>query len=161
MLSRKEPAQTADLIPLVVADVYHLAGAFRRSGTRIAKRVGQTQARWQLLSVISDGSRPVAQIARRLGLVRQSVQRTANQLVRLRLARYVENPDHRRSPLVRITDQGKRTLALITREAEKSHVNLGADFKRAELVTALRVIRQLCSTLDGRARRKHLTQENK
>jgi DNA-binding MarR family transcriptional regulator len=161
MLSSKRPAEAADLIPLLVADVYHLAGAFRCSGSQIAKKVGQTQARWQLLSVISDGSRTVAQIARRLGLVRQSVQRTANQLVRLRLARYVENPDHKRSPLVQITDQGMRSLALITREAEKAHVKLSADFKRAELVTALRVVRQLCSTLDGHARRKHSTQENK
>lgn len=150
MLSISEPVKTSDLIPLLVADVYHLAGAFRRSGSRIAKGVGQTQTRWQVLSVVSDGSRTVAQIARRLGLARQSVQRTANQLARLRLGRYVENPDHKRSPLVEITDQGKKTLALLTRAAEKSHVELSADFKRADLVTTLRVIRQLRDRLEGR-----------
>lgn len=150
MLSRAEPDQNADLIPLLVADVYHLAGAFRRSGDRIAKTIGQTQARWQLLSVVSDGARTVAQIARRLGLARQSVQRTADQVVRLRQGCYVENPDHKRSALLQITAEGKKTLALLTRAAEKSQVDLSADFKRAELVTALRVIRQLRDGLERR-----------
>jgi DNA-binding MarR family transcriptional regulator len=148
MLSAKDRPKSAELIPLLVADVYHLAGAFRRSGSQIAKKVGQTQTRWQILSVITDRSGTVAQIARRLGLTRQSVQRTADQLVRLRLAQYVDNPDHKMSPLVEISTQGKKTLALLTREAEKSNLQLTAAFTPAELATALRVIRQLCSAVE-------------
>jgi DNA-binding MarR family transcriptional regulator len=149
MLSTEEFGKTADLIPLLVADVYHLAGAFGRSGSRIAKKVGQTQTRWQVLSVISDRPGTVAQIARRLGLARQSVQRTADQLIRLRLAQYVDNPDHKTSPLVEISAQGKKTLALLTREAAKSNLELSAAFTSAELAAALRVIRQLCSALES------------
>lgn len=151
MLSTEENEPVA-LIPLLVADVYHLAGAFRSLGNGIARRVGQTQTRWQILSVISGGPRTVAQTARRLGYARQSVQRTADQLIRARLARYTTNPDHKKSPLVEITDQGTNALARITREAEKWHRQLASELKPSELATTLRVVRQLRSAVETGSR---------
>lgn len=148
MLSNKNESPAA-LIPLLVADVFHLAGAFRKLGSHIASRVGQTQARWQVLSVLSGGPHTVAQIARRLGYARQSVQRTADQLVKARLARYEANPDHKTSPLVEITEQGASTLARITREAEKWHVQLASELKPSEVAGALRTVRQLCSAVEA------------
>ena len=148
MLSTEIENPTA-LIPLLVADVFQLAGAFRKLGSRLASRVGQTQARWQVLSVLSGGPHTVAQIARRLGYARQSVQRTADQLVKARLARYEANPDHKTSPLVEITEQGASTLARITREAEKWHVQLASELKPSEVAGALRTVRQLCSAVEA------------
>src|SRR5690242_1037145 len=139
---------TDDLIPRLVADVYHLAGEFREWGNRIASQVGQTQARWQVLSVVSDGPWTVAQIARRLGYARQSVQRTADQLIREGLAEYKPNPDHAKSPLVEITSAGKSALMRITREAEKWHRKLSADLNVAEVSTTLRVLGQLRSAME-------------
>jgi DNA-binding MarR family transcriptional regulator len=49
-------------------------------------------------------------IARRLGLTRQSVQRTADALVDEGLAAYEPNPDHQRSPLLILTDHGREVL---------------------------------------------------
>ncbi len=88
----------ADEMALLVADVYELAGLLRRSGEAIAAREGQTQARWQFLSVISGDALTVPQAARRLGVTRQAVQRVANELVDDGLAELVANPDHRTSP---------------------------------------------------------------
>ena len=51
-------------MPLLVADVYELAGALRSAGERIAATQGQTQARWQVMSVITDDELPVPRIAR-------------------------------------------------------------------------------------------------
>ena len=145
-----ETESPAALIPLLVADVFHLAGAFRKLGGRIASRVGQTQARWQVLSVLSGGQQTVAQMARRLGYARQSVQRTADQLVKARLARYEANPDHKTSPLVEITEQGTSTLTRITREAEKWHIQLTSELKPSELARTLRAVRQLCLVVEAR-----------
>src|SRR5215471_17373600 len=97
----------AELIPLIVADVYELAGGFRRVGERIAQTVGQTQARWQVLSAASDIPRTVPQIARRLGVSRQNVRQIADALVCASLARFVDNPDHRRSPHLVLTGEGR------------------------------------------------------
>lgn len=67
----------SDEIARLVADVFELAGLLRRSGEVVAAREGHTQARWQLLSVVSDRALTVPQAARRLGVTRQGVQRVA------------------------------------------------------------------------------------
>ena len=103
-----------DELALLVADVYELAGALRSSGDRLAGRVGQTQARWQALSVASEGDWTVPGIASRLGVTRQAVQRVTDDLEAAGLIRYDENPAHKRSPLVRLTDEGRAVLEAIT-----------------------------------------------
>ncbi len=85
----------SDEIARLVADVFELAGLLRRSGEVVAAREGHTQARWQLLSVVSDRALTVPQAARRLGVTRQGVQRVANDLVVCGLAELRHNPDHR------------------------------------------------------------------
>src|ERR1700727_2037912 len=93
----------------LVADVYELAGVLRRDGEQIAKLAGQTQARWQVMSVASAGRLSVAMIARRLGITRQSVQRVADEIVAEELASFRPNPDHQRSPLLILNPDGQTT----------------------------------------------------
>ena len=137
----------ADLVPLVIADLYELAGAFRRRGEEIARDVGQTQARWQVLSAASD-AKTVPQLARMLGVSRQNVQRIANALVRDRLARFVDNPDHRSSPHVVLSDEGRGTLAGLTRAARSRHRALAARLKGIDLAALRRDLRQIQVALD-------------
>jgi len=111
----------ADDVALLIADVYQLAGEFRRSGEHIAAAEGQTQARWQLLSVLSDGGMTVPRAARRLGLTRQAVQRVANDLVKDRLVVFEANLDHRSSPLATLTPAGRTTLTAITARARRKN----------------------------------------
>lgn len=114
----------ADEIALLVADVYDLAGLLRRIGDTMAAPEGQTQARWQLLSAISEHPETVSRAARRLGVTRQAVQRVANELVHERLAEYRDNPDHRGSPLLALTDAGRDALTAINRRAQAFHRRL-------------------------------------
>ena len=138
----------APLVPLIVADVYQLAGAFRAVGERIARSAGQTQARWQLLSAASAGIKTVPQIARRLGYARQSVQRTADLLVESGLAEFAANPDHQRSPYLELTTQGRDVLKRLSAAAKKTHAQLAEHSRGADLRTALRVLRELCAAID-------------
>ena len=85
---------------LLMADVYELAGLSRRTSAAIAKELGQTVARWHVLSVVSAGPSTVPAIARRLGLTRQGVQRVADDLLAAHLLKASPNPDHVRSPLL-------------------------------------------------------------
>ncbi len=137
---------TADTIPLLVAEVFELAGTFRQTGERIASEAGQTQARWQVLSAASAGPRTVAQIARRLGYARQSVQRTADQLSSDGLLRYRANPDHKKSALVELTADGATALSQITKAARKWHKALARHLEKQQLATTLEVLRRLCET---------------
>src|SRR5215470_911670 len=138
----------ADLVPFVIADIYELAGAFRHRGEEIARDVGQTQARWQVLSAASDVAKTVPQLARTLGVSRQNVQRIANALVRERLTRFVHNPDHRSSPHVVLSREGRETLASLTRAARSRHRSLAAKLKGIDLAALRRDLRQIRASLD-------------
>jgi DNA-binding MarR family transcriptional regulator len=142
------PKSATELIPLVIADVYQLAGSFRRRGEEIARAVGQTQARWQVLSAASGSSRTVPQLARTLGVTRQNVQRIIDTLVDERLARFVDNPDHKTSPHVELTDGGRRLLARLTRAASSRHSALGALAKGVDLGRLRQDLRVLQAALD-------------
>jgi DNA-binding MarR family transcriptional regulator len=138
-----------DLIPLVAADVYELAGALRRRGEAIARGAGQTQARWQVLSAASDTAKSVPQIARLLGVSRQNVQRIAEVLVGERQARFADNPDHRTSPHLVLTDDGRKTLARLTRAASGRHGTLAAKLKTIDLDTLRQDLAAIQGALDS------------
>jgi DNA-binding MarR family transcriptional regulator len=114
----------SDLVPLIVADIYELAGGFRDEGERIAAAVGQSQARWQVMSAASAERKTVPQIARRLGVTRQGVQRIADLLVGEGVATYEPNPDHRSSPHLVLTERGRTALAALTKSAAGLHARL-------------------------------------
>ncbi|MFD4915864.1 MarR family winged helix-turn-helix transcriptional regulator [Streptomyces virginiae] len=132
-----------DEMALLVADVFEAAGLLRRSGEAIAATEGQTQARWQLLSVVSEEPLTVAQAARRLGIARQGVQRVANDLTREDLAAFRPNPDHRGSPLLTLTPHGRRVLDRITLRAADVHRTLAADITVDEITAARALLRRL------------------
>ena len=140
-------ADRADEAALLIADVYELAGLLRRAGEEIAATPGQTQARWQLLSVVSETSLSVPQAARRLGVTRQGVQRVANDLVASGLATFATNPDHRTSPLLRLTGPGRDALAEITRRARRFNRRLAAAVSEDELATTRQTVRSLTEFL--------------
>ena len=134
---------------LLIADVYELAGLSRRTSEDLAREVGQTAARWHVLSVLSDGPRTVPAAARRLGLAPQSVQRVASDLVTSGHLEAVDNPDHARSPLMRLTPFGRATLGeLFSRSGEdRAAVLARAEVTAGELAAAREVLRRLTGAL--------------
>ena len=127
-----------DTFALLVADVYDTAGVLRRQGEKTAAAEGQTQARWQVLSVISDGDWTVPMAANRLGTSRQAVQRIANELADEGLAAFDENPRNQRSPFLRLTPDGHTTLDAITKRSRSQHRALLSDLSGVD-VDALRL----------------------
>jgi DNA-binding MarR family transcriptional regulator len=127
----------------LVADVYELAGRLRDQGERIAAGVGQTQARWQLMSVVSERPLTVPQAARRLGITRQGAHRTANHLVGADLANFVDNPDHRVSRLLELTPAGREVLSAITARAAAFDARLEGAVRPRDLATMRHVIADL------------------
>jgi DNA-binding MarR family transcriptional regulator len=99
----------------LILEVFRVNGDLLRVGDGLARPEGQTSSRWQVLGAIADAPKPVAGIARDMGLTRQSVQRTADLLETQGLVEYADNPAHRRARLVRPTPAGARVLDGITR----------------------------------------------
>jgi DNA-binding MarR family transcriptional regulator len=127
----------------MVADIFELAGRFRHDGEAIARTVGQTQARWQVMSAASADPRTVPQIARRLGVSRQNVQRIADLLVADGAATFEPNPDHKGSPFLVLTRRGQSALADITRAAAASHARIARRLGDADLAPLHKTLRRL------------------
>jgi DNA-binding MarR family transcriptional regulator len=116
--------------------VFRLGGALGAAGDALAKPAGQTSARWQVLAGAESGSMTVADIARMLGLQRQSIQRVADLLEAEGLVRAVENPRHRRASLLTLTESGAAALRSI-QEAQRVWADaLGAKIGQAKLERA-------------------------
>ncbi|MGH6981993.1 MAG: MarR family winged helix-turn-helix transcriptional regulator [Stellaceae bacterium] len=142
----KRTAADTDLMPLILADIYELAGRLRARGDGIAATVGQTQARWQVLSAASGDPLSVPQIARRLGVTRQAVQRIADLLTDEGFAAYADNPDHKSSPHLVLTKTGRDALARLTRTARAGQENL---VEAMDAVDIGRLRRDLRALLDA------------
>ncbi len=97
----------------LILEIFRLNGSLLNAGNHIAKPFGLTSARWQVIGAIELADQPltVAQIARRMGLSRQGVQRIVNDLKNLQMVVMKANIDHKRSPLVAISKKGKTVMA--------------------------------------------------
>src|ERR1700743_2727666 len=141
-------APPAALLPLIVADISELPGHCRDNGDEIAGTVGQTQARWQVMSTASDTPKTVPQIARRLGVSRQNVQRIADLLVAENWASFEANPDHRGSPYLVLNRRGRDALDRLTRTAAGYHARLARKLSAADIQSIHRGLRRLLNAMD-------------
>lgn len=148
-MARKDRGEAAALIPLIVADVYQLAGQLRRNADAIAGSIGQTQARWQVLSAASAEPKTVPQIARRLGIARQNVQRVADLLIDEGLAALSPNPDHKTSPFLVLTDSGRAAFTQLMSHGRSYHRELATELD-IDLAALRRCLRRFCEVLDHR-----------
>ena len=92
----------------LILDVFRLNGALLASGDALVGDLGLTSARWQVLGAIalSPVPLPVAHLARNMGLTRQAVQRSVDEMRNDGLIRLDPNPHHRRAMLVTMTQGG-------------------------------------------------------
>ncbi len=147
-VTRRTPK--AELLRRLILDMLQLDGALRSHAEGMTAEQGQTPARWKVLTAAGCDVRTVPQIARRMGLTRQAVQRIANQLVRDGLAELVENPDHRGSPILRLTDRGTAIDdAICDRHARWSN-RVARKLDGAKLKTALEAIEEVLATVEER-----------
>jgi DNA-binding MarR family transcriptional regulator len=133
----------------VILSIFQANGLLLAAGDLLSAGEGLTSARWQVLGAIDAAGRPltVPQIARHMGLTRQSVHATVKRLIAEGLVELEPNADHRRSQLVRMTEQGARRYAAIDR-LQIAWVNrLARGMRRSDLETARRVLDELCARL--------------
>lgn len=139
---------TGDAFSELSVEVFRLNGLLLDAGDRLASPVGQTSARWQVLGVVEHGPASVAQVARTMGLTRQSVQRTADRLAEDGLVEYTENPHHRRAKLVSMTPEGREALDYVQQHHAMWAGRIGEEHSPEDLRTAVTVLRQVRESLE-------------
>jgi DNA-binding MarR family transcriptional regulator len=131
----------------LVLTVFQVNGLLLEAGDRMAAPVGQTSARWQIMGCIDDEARSVADIARTMGLARQSVQRIADLLVEDGLASYEENLAHKRAKLLKLNARGLKALRAIEAAQYVWANKLGEELGERELRKVMKLLEQLQTIL--------------
>ncbi|MER7987241.1 MarR family winged helix-turn-helix transcriptional regulator [Streptomyces noursei] len=135
----------AGVVEELLYDVIRRLRPLQRTIVRAAERTlngtGLTAGERTLLDALrTHGPRTVPQLARSLDLDRQPVQRWVNHAAELGLVVTTANPAHRRSSLIRLTDEGTAMMRGV-QEAEAGELRRGlADLSAGEVRTALRVL---------------------
>ena len=147
----KSETRTAagDVLSEIVVLVLRTHGALTRAGDEMAKPAGQSSARWQILAAVEEEPCSVADIARALGLARQSVQRVADAIEADGLARFVDNPNHQRAKLLKLSPEGRRALTKIAAAQRTWADEIGARVGRAELERTRTGLARVLDALHG------------
>ena len=129
----------------LVLNVFRLNGALLAAGDALVAELGLTSARWQVLGAIalSPVPLPVAHIARNMGLTRQAVQRSVDEMRANDLVRLAPNPHHRRAMLVAMTAGGEAAYGAASERQARWADALTTDLSAEALETAGTLLRDL------------------
>ena len=138
----------AELLSGSALVVFRLNGQLLALAEELAAPAGLTAAWWQVLGAVLPAPLPVAGIAREMGITRQSVQRIADILVERGLARYRDNPAHRRAKLLEPTDEGWAAIRAIAPAHRVVAEALAERIGREKFAAALDAMRVLSAALE-------------
>jgi len=142
-------AATAAMVEFV-SQSFRLNSRLQLTADRMARDVGLSAARWQMLSVVSQATKPltISDIARSMGLARQSVQRVADALCEEGLISYQPNPKHQRASLVTMTKQAAALLEQLDNQRIAWAREVAAALQVADIKAANAVLQAISEKLD-------------
>ncbi len=134
----------------LVLSLFRLNGLLIAEGDAMTKQLGLTHARWKVIGAIalSRAGLTVPGIARALGQSRQAVQRITDVMVEDGLLLYAENPKHKRSALVTLSEDGKETYNMLREVQDPWAIENTEDIPTEELEITLRLVRRLIKKLN-------------
>lgn len=133
----------------LILETFRFNGRLLAAGDHLTRPFKLSSARWQVLGAIEQKPLPVAQIARNMGLARQSVQRLADNLEKAGIVEYAANPDHGRAKLVRLNEKGHRVMEAVARNQIRWANEIAASASTNEIESTLGVMRKLRIRLES------------
>ena len=146
-MNTKSPTN-AELLTNLMLLVFRANGYLLDAGNKLVAPLGLTSSRWQVLGALWNQARTVSEIARVMGLTRQSVQRTANTLAEDKFLTFYNNPNHARAALLTLTNKGRAALEKATELQIEWSKNLAKTHLNTELTTAAIVLETLIQSLE-------------
>jgi len=150
--SQDPPAVTARFggtpaMDAVIGETVALFHRLRDASQQVHGQGELSSGRWGLLRDLDRlGPQTVPQMARSRPVSRQYIQTLVDGVVKQGLVELVENPAHKRSPLVELTAKGQALLKDMNRRATEVFQRLPTTIPEEDLrrtASALRTIRQL------------------
>ena len=136
-------SEAGTVLTNVILETFRLNARLLEVAQGFAAAGGITAAWWQVLGGVIDEPRSVADVGRRMGVTRQSVQRIADVLVERGLAEYRPNPAHRRAKLLACTEAGYWAIRQISIAQHPWADRVGGEVGTEALQQALATMRAL------------------
>ncbi|WP_020664361.1 MarR family winged helix-turn-helix transcriptional regulator [Amycolatopsis benzoatilytica] len=133
----------AEKFTQLVNEVFVANGVLLSAGDRLTAEVGLTAAQWQVIGFLERESATVAELARRRGLRRQSVQETVNRLLRNEMLRRIDNPADARAPLLQLTGKARAALHVLGARQAAWADTAAAGLSEEDVDTTVRTLRAL------------------
>jgi DNA-binding MarR family transcriptional regulator len=141
--------KSGEAFTALILEAFRFNGRLLAAGDRLTKPLKLSSARWQVLGAIERGPLSVAQIARNMGLARQSVQRIADSLEKERVIEYSPNPDHKRAKLVHLTEKGRSVMKKLGQSQIRWSNRIAAGTSPGEIDAALAMIKKFGLRLEA------------
>lgn len=109
-----------------------------------------TAMRAVMETLAAAGPMTVPQIARAKGVTRQHIQQLADSLTEAGLVSLRENPAHRRSQLIMLTDKGVKAFGRMAAREAPLIGELSGDFTAQDMECATAVLSRLVHLIDRR-----------
>lgn len=132
----------------LIIEIFRANRLLLDAGDGLSAPVGLSSARWQVLGIVGHHPASVADVARLMGLTRQSVRQTADTLAAEGLIEYVENPHHLRAKLMKMTPKAQKALDYVEQQKAGWANALAAKQALHDLQTALAVLQTMRETLE-------------
>ncbi|MGW5163213.1 MarR family winged helix-turn-helix transcriptional regulator [Nonomuraea wenchangensis] len=148
-MSGTDPVRPTDRL----TEVFDLVGPLYRRAQRKVEQDAPIEglsvgARAVLHLLREHGPMTVPQMGREQALSRQFVQRMANDAAARGLVAFAPNPAHRKSSLVRLTEEGRAAIDAVLARERAVLGRIGGDLSDADIAACLRVLSRLLRLLD-------------
>ena len=139
-MKNKSHTPSAEIYTQMILETFRFNGLLIAAGDRLVNDLGLTTALWKILGPIEDSPLSMAQIARRMGLTRQSVRRSVNILIEKGLVEFKDNLDHKRAKLVALTKQGQSVLEKVNEIQIEWSNHIARDLSADELKKSVQIL---------------------
>jgi DNA-binding MarR family transcriptional regulator len=145
---------TPEELAVRLAEVFDLVGPlYRRAQRRVEHDVPSeglsVGVRAVLIMLREHGPMTVPRMGRAQALSRQFVQRMVNEAAARRLVEVAPNPAHKRSSLIRLTDEGRAAIDTVVDRERAMLAQVGGGLTDADLSGCVRVLTHLLRFLDN------------
>lgn len=147
---RPGPRDAEGHVDALLAETVSLSRGMRATSERVHGQGGLSAGRRDLLRELErQGPQTVPQMARARSVTRQHIQALVSPLAEAGYLEFVDNPAHKRSPLVRVTRRGKEFVEAVNRREARLMARLERAVGDSDLRYAAAVLRALREALEA------------
>ena len=138
------------LLLALVSELTHAHYKLRAIGQREGVMTASGGSLVALLRQLAEAPRTVPQLARMRPMARQNMQKIVNEMADAGLVRFEDNPAHKRSRLVALTNAGREMYSDISRRYDAFAEDLSRELDGSDLDASVRALKALNAALASR-----------